>query len=470
MSYLHGVEMVEVFSGSRPITTQRTGIIGLVGTAPKGPINEMKVVANLKQAIDLFGQQLTGFTIPQALDQIFAQKGGPVIVVNVFDPEEMTTTVSAETKTVTNGKFKLTYAPIGAVVVTNSGGSTTYVNGTDYKVDAYGNVTVLATITEGQSLKATYDRIDLTAIAASDINGTVTGSTYTGLQLFDTALSTFGFVPKILIAPTYCELDSVATEMIEKADALKSLAFIDAPSGNDDVGDVIAERGLAGTFAGFRTSSKNVNLLYPYLKRYDVATDATVITPPSPYWAGIVSAQDNSRGFWYSPSNVEIKGITGVEFNLSANISDSNSDVNLLNAAGINTVFVAYGTGFRTWGNRNASYPTNTLPDNFTSVQRVKTILEDAVVAAMLQFIDLPINKALIDSIRESVNNYIRSLVQRGALVDGSCTYDADDNPPEQIAAGQLVFQINYMPPTSAERITFNTFLDISLLQVLNQQ
>ena len=167
---------------------------------------------------------------------------------------------------------------------------------------------------------------------------------------------------------------------------------------------------------------------------------------------------------------MEIKGIVGVEFNLSANISDINSDVNLLNAAGINTVFVAYGTGFRTWGNRNASFPTNTNADNFTSVQRVKNILEDAVVAAMLQFIDLPINRALIDSIKGSVNGYIRSLVQRGALVDGECLYDPEDNPPLQIADGQLVFQINYMPPSAAERITFNTFLDINLLQVLNQE
>jgi phage tail sheath protein FI len=470
MSYLHGVEVVEVFNGSRPITTQKTGIIFLAGIAPTGAINEMKVISSLKQGLATYGQQLTGFTIPQALDQIFAQGGGPVIVVNVFDPEEMTAAVSAEVKTVTNGRFKLAYAPIGAVVVTNSGGSTTYVNGTDYSVDAFGNVTVLATITEGQSLRASYDRLDLTAIAASDIIGTVSGNTYSGLQLLDTALATFGFVPKIIIAPTFCELDSVATEMIEKADALKALTFIDAPSGSDDVGDVISERGLAGTFAGFRTSSKNVNLLYPYYKRYDVATDSTVITPPSPYWAGIVSASDNSRGFWFSPSNVEIKGITGVEFNLSANISDPNADVNLLNGAGINTVFVAYGTGFRTWGNRNASFPTNTLPDNFTAVQRVKTILEDAVVAAMLQFLDLPINRALIDSIRESVNTYIRSLVQRGALIDGECLYDPDDNPAEQVSAGQLVFQVNYLPPSAAERITFNTFLDISLLQVLNQQ
>ena len=86
----------------------------------------------------------------------------------------------------------------------------------------------------------------------------------------------------------------------------------------------------------------------------------------------------------------------------------------------------------------------------------------------MLQFIDLPITTALIDSIRESVNAYVRSLIQRGGLIDGVCLYNEDDNPPEQVANGQLVFQINFIPPSPAERITFNSFLDITLLEALN--
>lgn len=474
MAFLHGVETIQIETGIRTINQVRTGVIGLVGTAPIGTPNNMQVVTNARDAVTKFGSQLPGFTIPQALDQIFKQGAGSVMVVNVFDPDTMTATETEEALTIANGKATLDYAPIGAITTLEDAGQTeTYTVGTDYSVDAYGVITVLDfdTIAEGASLLATYERLDTTQIAAADIIGEVAAQVYSGFQLFLTAQSEFGFVPKILISPTYCELASVAVEMISKAEALRGVALIDAPSfatSGDTVSDVIAERGVSGTYAGFQSASKSAMLLYPYLKRYDFATDATVLTPPSPYFAGIISASDNERGFWFSPSNRQIQGILGVELNLTAAINDENSEVNLLNAAGITTVFQAFGTGIRTWGNRSAAYPSVSTPDNFIAVERVKNVLNESVELSMLQFIDLPISSALIDSIRESVNAYIRSLIQRGGLIDGVCLYNEDDNPPAQVANGQLVFQINFIPPSPAERITFNSFLDITLLQALN--
>jgi uncharacterized protein len=68
-----------------------------------------------------------------------------------------------------------------------------------------------------------------------------------------------------------------------------------------------------------------------------------------------------------------------------------------------------------------------------------------------------------------SVNSFIRSLIQRGALVAGTASYDPSENPVTQVAAGQLVFDIDVMPPPPAERITFQTFIDVTLLQQLGQ-
>lgn len=53
-------------------------------------------------------------------------------------------------------------------------------------------------------------------------------------------------------------------------------------------------------------------------------------------------------------SNQEIAGITGVERTISAMINDPNCEANLLNEAGITTVFNSFGTGLRLWGNRYA--------------------------------------------------------------------------------------------------------------------
>ncbi len=55
----------------------------------------------------------------------------------------------------------------------------------------------------------------------------------------------------------------------------------------------------------------------------------------------------------------------------------------------------------------------------------------------------------------------------RGALIDGSCRFNAAKNPDTEIALGHLTFDIEYMPPTPAERITFESFLNIALLKAL---
>jgi phage tail sheath protein FI len=152
---------------------------------------------------------------------------------------------------------------------------------------------------------------------------------------------------------------------------------------------------------------------------------------------------------------------------LYASLLDSASDVNNLNSDGIVTVFNAFGTGLRVWGNRTAAYPTVTTPDNFISVRRTMDVIEESVELAMLQFLDQPISNALITAILASINAFIRTLIQRGALVAGAASYNPAENPPSSVAAGQLVFDIDVMPPPPAERITFNVFIDTTLLSQL---
>ena len=82
MAFLHGVEVVEVDSGAPPVRTVSTGVIGLVGTALTGPVNEPVLIAGSRlAAMDRFG--VAGGTIPTALDGIFDQIGARVVVVNV---------------------------------------------------------------------------------------------------------------------------------------------------------------------------------------------------------------------------------------------------------------------------------------------------------------------------------------------------------------------------------------------------
>lgn len=404
-SFLHGVETIEIQKGARTIKTVKTAVVGLVGTAPissvaaeYGTINEPTLILNELDAVKYFGEQTSGYTIPQALQSIFDQGAGVVIVINVFDPA---------------------------------------------KHQSISDVTI------------------------GDINGGVDALTgkRTGMKAFENCYSLFGYFPKTIIAPVFCEETAVVSQMKAICDKIRAIGLVDAPIGTT-VQEAITGRGPEGTI-NFNTSSDRVILCYPHLKVYDSELDTNVLQPYSQRLAGVIAAKDVNKGYHWSPSNTEINGIVGVEKQLTSMINDPTSEVNTLNEAGIVTVFNSYGSGFRTWGNRSAAFPASTHPTNFINVRRTADILHESVEYSMLQFIDFPIDNGLIDSITESVNAFIRTLIGRGALIDGKCYYNPDKNPVTEIANGHLLFDVEFMPPTPAERITFESFIDIELLKSL---
>ena len=464
-NYLHGVETIEITSGSRPVQVVKSSVIALVGTAPLGPKNEPTLVLSTSDAAQ-FGQSLPGFTIPQAIDAILKQGPATIIVVNTFNETTNTANVTAESKTITNGKLKLNFAPIGAVSIFLTDGTTAFsgVKDVDYTLDAFGNFTALTAVAaEALLLKFTYKKLNTGTVTSAQIIGTNVSNVRTGTKCFELIFNTFGFTPKILIAPVYVENVAVATELIAIAPKYRAIALIDAPAGTS-VSAAIAGRGPASTI-NLKTSSDRAYLLCPHLKAYDADSDSNIDVPYSQFMAGVIAKTDLNEGYWVSPSNREILGIVGTEYIVTASVNDANTDANLLNEKGITTTFTGYGTGTRTWGNRSASFPTSTDPKNFIPIRRMADIVHESLEQAMLQFIDKPINQATIDAIRDTGNGFFRTLIGRGACLPGSkVVYNTELNTPEELAAGHVYFDLNFMGPTPAERITFQSFIDINLL------
>lgn len=476
--FLHGVEFFEKSRGPRPIQAVRSSVIGLIGTAPTGAVNQQKLCLSDTHAAQ-FGPQFPGFTIPQALDAIFDHGHGTVIVINVLDTEVHKTDVENET-VILDGDSQYCEFPVMLTdpVVTNSAGSTTYVLDTDYTVDPlYSKISRKAggAIAANATLKVDYTYADPSKVTASDIIGGVNlaGERY-GLPSFKDSKTLWGFKPKLLLAPGYCTLNSVAVEMAALAELLKGQALIDAPIGTT-YEQALQGRGIAGTI-NFATGSQWAIPCWPHLLAFDPFAEiwdsgATVwdnqgvgqrLEPMSQRLAGLISKSDNERGSWYSPSNQPFLGVTGVETKITED------EANLLNAAGIVTYDMGYGTGILAWGNRNASFPANTLPSSFISVRREADLLHEAIGEASRRgFIDLPINDALIDFVIESVNTFIRTRIAKGALIDGKCSYDPTKNSNTELALGHLTFDLAFLPPPPAERITFESYIDINLFSSL---
>lgn len=466
-NFLHGVETVTVNIAGQSFVVVKSGVIGLIGISPTGPVNQL-VFCKSKNDFSQFGKSLPGFTIPQTLEVFALNNAATVLVVNVFDPATHVTQVTAEAHTVTNGKLALSFAPIGAVTVLDSESApVTYVLGTDYSIDEYGNFKVLSNaIADATALKFTYKKLNLAAITATVINGGNTDDVRTGSALFDLAYNTYGFNPKIFIAPGFSTVTAVASNLRALADKFRGVDYCDAPAGTA-VNDAIAGRGSAGSIASFNISHQRTELLYPELLKFDTASNQDVPFPYSAFKAALRQQVDNNEGFWVSDSN-HVINCDGIELAISASLNDGTCDANQLNAVGISTVFNTFGTGIRSWGNRNSSFPAATDPKTFTNIVRIDDIVSESLELGALPYVDQPLTQALIDVIRESGNSFIRVLIQRGALLPGSkIVYNPDDNSAEELAAGHVVFERIYMGPTPAERITFNSILDITLLSAL---
>ncbi|OLS63744.1 phage tail sheath subtilisin-like domain-containing protein [Pseudomonas putida] len=457
-NYLHGIETTEVERGPRAIRVVKSAVIALIGTAPTGPVKKLTLSLNDIDGAQ-FGGHLPGFSIPEALDGIYDFGAGTVLVYNVLDPAVHRSNVAGATgEFADNDRLQLDHGALQVLAVKSEDGSTTYDLDIDYSADMLsGLVTRLSSgsIPVNGQVKIDYTHADPTKVTPADIIGAVSvAGQRTGLLAFQDSYSEFGFFPKIFIAPGFSTLNSVSVELIASATKIGGVAYIDAPIGTT-VQQVIAGRGPAGAI-NFNTSSDRVRLCYPHVKVYDAANGER-LQPLSIRAAGLRAKVDNDNGYWWSSSNKELLGVIGLERPLTARIDDAGSEVNLLNENGITTVFNSFGTGLRLWGNRTAAWPTVTHMRNFENVRRTKDIIDESIRYSSLQFVDQPITDSLIESITESVNQFMRKLIGDQALIGGECWYDPARNPQTELELGHMLFNYKLTVPLPFERGTFET-------------
>lgn len=459
--FLHGVEVLEIDSGSRVIQTVKSSVIGIVGTAPNAdpdafPINTPTLIAGSQREaakLDLLG---TGEgTLPKALDAILDQIGAVVIVVRVeegaTDAETLANImggVDANT-----GKYEGVHALLGAESVVGYSPRILCVPGfTHTRVQ---NGVTAITIGNGGSGYTSAPTIILTggggtgATAEATVSGgvvtkiTVTnaGSGYTTAPTV--AFAGGGGTGATATASVGVAANAVVSELLGIANRLRAVIIADGPNTND--ADAIAYRGDFG--------SKRVYVVDPKVLVLD--EDGTTITDwSSPRVAGLIARIDNERGFWWSPSNQEIYGIQGTARTIDFVLGDASSRANLLNENEVATIIRQ--DGFRLWGNRTCSSDQKWA---FLCVVRTADIINDSLLRAHLWAVDRGITKQYVNDVIEGVNAYLRNLVGLGAILGGTCWADPDLNTADQIADGKVYFDFDFTAVYPAEHIIFRSQL-----------
>lgn len=460
--FLHGVEVLEIDSGSRVIQTVKSSVIGIVGTAPNAdpdafPINTPTLIAGSQREaakLDMLG---TGEgTLPKALDAILDQVGAVVIVVRVEEGENDAATLANIMGGVnaSTGKYEGVHALLGAesvvgysprilcvpgfthtrvqdgvTAITVGNGGSGYTEAPTVTLAGGGGgsgATAQATVVGGVITKITVTNAGMGYTEAPTV--TITGGNGTGA----TATASVGIAA-----------NAVVSELLGIANRLRAVIIADGPNTND--ADAIAYRKDFG--------SKRVYVVDPKVLVLD--EDGTTITDwASPRVAGLIARIDNERGFWWSPSNQEIYGIQGTARTIDFTLGDTSSRANLLNENEVTTIIRQ--DGFRLWGNRTTSADPKWA---FLCVVRTADIINDSLLRAHLWAVDRGITKQYVNDVIEGVNAYLRNLVSLGAILGGTCWADPDLNTADQIADGKVYFDFDFTPVYPAEHIIFRSQL-----------
>lgn len=491
--FLHGVEVVEIDAGPRPIATVRSAVIGIVGTAPD---SQAEVTASAATGVVASNNALTWTS---NLDGVLGNKisirlvnpnaNSQALAVSVVDQaisvslatngSGAITTTAAQLKTA----IEANAAADALVTLANTGASTgagvvaalattflaggvdeafplnkpTLVAGSrieaaklgltgtlpdalDSILDQAGAVVVVVRVAVGE---------DDAGTLANVIGGVNSGDgSYEGMYAFLGAESALGVAPRILIAPGFTHqrvssANAAVAELIGIAERLRAIIVADGPSTTD---------AAAVTYAG-DFGSKRVYVVDPRVTKVD-DNGANVFAYSSPAVAGLICKSDNERGFWWSPSNQNINGIIGTERAVDFALGDVSSRANLLNEAKVATIIRQ--NGYRLWGNRTLSSDPKWV---FLSVVRTADIIHDSLLRAHLWAVDRNITKTYVQDVVEGVNNYLRSLQAIGAILGGQCYADPALNTPDQIQQGKIYFDFDFTPPYPAEHITFRSHL-----------
>lgn len=468
--FLHGVEVINIDDGVRSIQTASSSVIGIVGTAPRADANEfptnkpVMVAGSRAKAAKLLAlpadEDHGDGTLPDALDSIFDQVGAAVIVVRVEEgatDAETLANILGGVNAVT-GAYEGVQALLAAQSVTGYKPRILIAPGFTHQ-RTVGGVTVVNVSNQGAGYSAA-PSVSFTggggtgamaeAVLGAGANAgkvvsvkvTNPGSGYTSAP---TVVFTGGTptTPATATAAFGNTANAVVAEMVGVAERLRAIIVADGPSTNDD-----AAIASAGDF-----SSKRVYLVDPRaLKTGDDGLTTTAWS--SAVAAGIIAKTDNDIGWWASPSNKEINGITGTERAIDFAMGDPNSRANLLNAKNVATIIREQ--GFRLWGNRTLSADPKW---QFLCVVRTADIIADSLQAAHLWAVDRGITKNYVEDVREGVNAKLRSLKAQGAILGGECWLDADLNTAENIANGQVFWDFDFTAVYPAERLSFRSHL-----------
>lgn len=464
MAFNHGIGTKETPTS---ITAVRVdGITPIyVGTAPinlcvEKNVNEVILCNTYAEAVEQLGfvKDFENFTLCEAIDAHFSKFGvGPIILVNVLDPEKHKTKVTKNSVPIGENKIikleefgiikeSIELTPKKEFIAT-------------FDDDGYVNLIITDdTLPEDNNIQVVYDKLEPNMVDKDDIIGGIDAQTgkNKGLECIEDVFPKTRLIPNLLLAPKFSTDVTVAAVMETKAKLInghfKGLALVDIDSEKIkkyvDVPECKEKSNLNSTYLA---------VYYPKVAlgetQYHLSTQIACV---------IQTLGLESGGIPYrSPSNINIKAdrsclANGTDVLLAIN------QANYLNGNGIGTAVNWIG-GWKCWGNRTSCYPAvMDAKDNFIVSRLMFNFLNNTLITNFWEKIDDPTNLNLIKNLKDTINIWLNGLQASGMILGGRIEFRQEDNPMTSLLVGKVKFKIYFTPPLPMEYAEFECEIDVN--------
>lgn len=493
--YHHGVRVIEINEGTRPIRTITTAVIGFVAIAADAdadffPLNKAVLVTDIYAAIAKAGTQGTLLKVLQAIE---ANAKPLMVIVRVAEgssPAATTANVIGTVlpngqktglKALLSAQSQLAVKPriLGAPYLDNLAVANElisiaqklrafayiYADGAENKEaavayrDNFGareamvlwpqfvNVVSLTQAANGTSAQitsaiesATTDLATWQALGIEYLEVSVNGNAYTvaGWE-FSEATSLEEVAQQIESAINTVIGSSAVTLTYADGGFTLTTTLIGTAASLSVAGDASVIDSMLG-FNGLNHQGTGSATAETIAITQDVSSVA--------YALGLRAKIDNDVGWHKTLSNIPVNGVMGISKDVFWDLQDPATDAGYLNANEVTTLIQQQ--GFRFWGSRTCSADPLFAFENYT---RTAQVLADTIAEGHFWAVDKPMHASLVKDIIEGINAKFRELKALGYIIDGSCWFDAEVNTKEVLKAGQCYIDYDYTPVPPLENL-----------------
>lgn len=392
-----GVYVEEIEGGSKPIEAGATNIVGFLGIAEKGPVNQATLVTNWTQYTKIFGGLHEGGWLGHGVYQFFQNGGTKCYINNLAEPKgKKVDSITKEDSKESEKIAKENAEKSSAYEVKNPDNIAKLIIGKDEGVGKKSGLFL-------------FDEIQDIAIVCAP------GVTDPAAQ--DAIL-------------THCEKNRFRFAVLDSPETL---------SGGIDTMPMPRDSMMGAYY-------------FPWIQMYDMVADQNVYAPPSGGICGVYGRVDGTRGVHKAPANELFKTALGLKYNLT------DAEQELLNPKGINCIREFPGRGIRVWGARTIS---SNPEWRYINVRRLFCMVEQALQNGTHWVVFEPNTRDLWKKITRTITAFLLNTWRTGALFGDTpeeafyVRCDDELNPPESIDAGYVNIEIGLAPAKPAEFVVF---------------